>query len=392
MRSSVRRPNSGDRDRDVQSIGITTDTFLWFARAGADGRSGDARAAGRTRNADAELHFAGTGNPNLQYDSCLVANAQPAITYRALSSGRFRNSDITNHANEDHFFWIRGGVRRFGGCVTSAGSDSLHEKHAGPSPATPLGRKSRPERRKAFTKQKFGPTTTWWPHVSDGPLHFGKRSARRGDGERSLQRDGVMLFYRRTLKAPRTRRKKRSTRRCKRSATVTLFRRLDAPSTKNSGKPETQRSDGACAANRRVESRARETVEAAGAFAGTAGQCATNAPSSAKRSGISWSRRTVTRYKSAGGRATAYSAAKLTRSIASNYLSLAFPNPCLGRRPARLYNGRMHNRAESAQMHGTTVLCVRKADKVVLIADGQVTDDGRPCDEAQRAQDPPSLQ
>ncbi len=29
--------------------------------------------------------LAGTGNPNLQYDSCVVANAQPAITYRPLS-------------------------------------------------------------------------------------------------------------------------------------------------------------------------------------------------------------------------------------------------------------------------------------------------------------------
>jgi len=28
---------------------------------------------------------AGTGNPNLQYDSCVVANAQPAITYKTLS-------------------------------------------------------------------------------------------------------------------------------------------------------------------------------------------------------------------------------------------------------------------------------------------------------------------
>jgi hypothetical protein len=27
----------------------------------------------------------GTGNPNLQYDSCLVANAQPTITYKPLS-------------------------------------------------------------------------------------------------------------------------------------------------------------------------------------------------------------------------------------------------------------------------------------------------------------------
>src|ERR1700685_2084593 len=33
----------------------------------------------------------------------------------------------------------------------------------------------------------------------------------------------------------------------------------------------------------------------------------------------------------------------------------------------------MRNREESAQMHGTTVLCVRKDNKVVLIADGQVT-------------------
>src|SRR5260370_2370654 len=33
----------------------------------------------------------------------------------------------------------------------------------------------------------------------------------------------------------------------------------------------------------------------------------------------------------------------------------------------------MRNRQESPQMHGTTVLCVRKDNKVVLIADGQVT-------------------
>src|SRR6202158_4486353 len=33
----------------------------------------------------------------------------------------------------------------------------------------------------------------------------------------------------------------------------------------------------------------------------------------------------------------------------------------------------MRNRQESPQMHGTTVLCVRKDSKVVLIADGQVT-------------------
>src|SRR5260370_37376198 len=37
------------------------------------------------------------------------------------------------------------------------------------------------------------------------------------------------------------------------------------------------------------------------------------------------------------------------------------------------YNGRMRNRQESSPMHGTTVLCVRKDNKVVLIADGQVT-------------------
>src|ERR1700734_616924 len=33
----------------------------------------------------------------------------------------------------------------------------------------------------------------------------------------------------------------------------------------------------------------------------------------------------------------------------------------------------MHSSQQSAQMHGTTVLCVRKDNKVVLIADGQVT-------------------
>src|SRR5258707_703829 len=37
------------------------------------------------------------------------------------------------------------------------------------------------------------------------------------------------------------------------------------------------------------------------------------------------------------------------------------------------YNGRMPSRQGSAQIHGTTVLCVRKDNKVVLIADGQVT-------------------
>src|SRR5256885_9791277 len=37
------------------------------------------------------------------------------------------------------------------------------------------------------------------------------------------------------------------------------------------------------------------------------------------------------------------------------------------------YNGRMRQHSENARMHGTTVLCVRKDNKVVLIADGQVT-------------------
>src|SRR6267154_3506896 len=44
---------------------------------------------------------------------------------------------------------------------------------------------------------------------------------------------------------------------------------------------------------------------------------------------------------------------------------------------AWLYNELMQTRGDSAQrdaaMHGTTVLCVRKDNKVVLIADGQVT-------------------
>src|SRR6202790_3275075 len=37
------------------------------------------------------------------------------------------------------------------------------------------------------------------------------------------------------------------------------------------------------------------------------------------------------------------------------------------------YNGGMPMSEKSVQMHGTTVLCVRKDAKVVLIADGQVT-------------------
>src|SRR5438270_13925157 len=37
------------------------------------------------------------------------------------------------------------------------------------------------------------------------------------------------------------------------------------------------------------------------------------------------------------------------------------------------YNLPMRNNQRSAPMHGTTVLCVRKDNKVVLVADGQVT-------------------
>src|SRR5215831_9301266 len=47
------------------------------------------------------------------------------------------------------------------------------------------------------------------------------------------------------------------------------------------------------------------------------------------------------------------------------------------RRNQRLYNGGMPTRQNSGQrsdaLHGTTVLCVRKDGKIVLIADGQVT-------------------
>src|ERR1700740_678785 len=38
-----------------------------------------------------------------------------------------------------------------------------------------------------------------------------------------------------------------------------------------------------------------------------------------------------------------------------------------------LYNGGMLRSQRSTPMHGTTVLCVRKDNKAVLIADGQVT-------------------
>jgi ATP-dependent HslUV protease, peptidase subunit HslV len=40
---------------------------------------------------------------------------------------------------------------------------------------------------------------------------------------------------------------------------------------------------------------------------------------------------------------------------------------------ASRYNGGMPVRQNSAQLHGTTVLCVRRDSKVVLVADGQVT-------------------
>jgi hypothetical protein len=38
-----------------------------------------------------------------------------------------------------------------------------------------------------------------------------------------------------------------------------------------------------------------------------------------------------------------------------------------------MYNYRMPVKRKSEPMHGTTVLCVRKDNKVVLTADGQVT-------------------
>ena len=41
--------------------------------------------------------------------------------------------------------------------------------------------------------------------------------------------------------------------------------------------------------------------------------------------------------------------------------------------PSRGYNGRMGTSRKSQPIHGTTVLCVRKDNKVVLAADGQVT-------------------
>src|SRR5260370_33558552 len=58
----------------------------------------------------------------------------------------------------------------------------------------------------------------------------------------------------------------------------------------------------------------------------------------------------------------------LHRLGAASNVSLLLALGVVGR-----YNDRMRNRQESAQMHGTTVLCVRKDNRVVLIADGQVT-------------------
>src|ERR1700737_4726239 len=45
----------------------------------------------------------------------------------------------------------------------------------------------------------------------------------------------------------------------------------------------------------------------------------------------------------------------------------------MARKNGTRYNGWMPMSENSVQMHGTTVLCVRKDSKVVLIADGQVT-------------------
>jgi ATP-dependent HslUV protease subunit HslV len=47
--------------------------------------------------------------------------------------------------------------------------------------------------------------------------------------------------------------------------------------------------------------------------------------------------------------------------------------PTFGAAASPGYNVWMPNSRGSAQMHGTTVLCVRKENRVVLIADGQVT-------------------
>ncbi len=47
--------------------------------------------------------------------------------------------------------------------------------------------------------------------------------------------------------------------------------------------------------------------------------------------------------------------------------------PCVGRSRRSRYNPRMLTRKNSAPIHGTTVLCVRRDNKVVITADGQVT-------------------
>jgi len=62
------------------------------------------------------------------------------------------------------------------------------------------------------------------------------------------------------------------------------------------------------------------------------------------------------------------------RSVDANDVALLYDEA--GRMACQIaprYNQRMSNRENSVQMHGTTVLCVRKESKVVLVADGQVT-------------------
>lgn len=59
-------------------------------------------------------------------------------------------------------------------------------------------------------------------------------------------------------------------------------------------------------------------------------------------------------------------------TVVAMHFSL-FNRPQGALKQSTLYNVRMRNSQGSALMHGTTVLCVRKDNKVVLIADGQVT-------------------
>ena len=54
-------------------------------------------------------------------------------------------------------------------------------------------------------------------------------------------------------------------------------------------------------------------------------------------------------------------------------LRLGHAEGSVAHREAAGYNGRMPTTRKSSPMHGTTVLCVRKDNKVVLAADGQVT-------------------